>query len=634
MKHIGQMTVALVLVLLALMGPWALADAGGYSIQAYDYEATLSKDAVLHVTEEISVNFFSLRHGIYRAIPLRYEVDNTSLGGGTRTYENEVEHIRVPGQKWQTSIENDALNIRIGDAKQYVTGEQRYVISYDVVLPRDGLDSCDLLYYSLLGDQWGVVVRDFHFRIRFEEPLPAEAAQGLELYSGRYGRNGNELGVEYTCTPELLEGHVESVPAWNAVTIRAVLPEGSLDYRMSPSLRNGMLLAGISALLFAGGMLLAAFRRRKAARALEGISRTPLPPEHLSSAEVGMIIDNSADDIDLLSLIPSWADRGLLDMIWQDDILKLHRKGPLPMDAPEYERILFDALFRTGDDCEISDLDIYFAERLEAAKGSLKKAFSTPERRLLRGKWLAVGWVALALVAFVLMCWLSNPNGANALAGPIVLSLYLAFIASGQFSTVGQKRDEEERGKRIAATVVLWISIIWVFWTMTTTNGGEAPDIFQWLGMLCTALTCWFNGRMRVDSHYRIEQLRGILGLREFILTADEAEVQEQVSKDPGYFGKMLPYAMVLGLSENWARYYESLVPETPEWCMGCDEVYPLWIVHRMERNVVRQFARAEAALRAKRAREQRSSSSGGGRSFSGGGHSGGGGGGGGGGSW
>lgn len=75
------------------------------------------------------------------------------------------------------------------------------------------------------------------------------------------------------------------------------------------------------------------------------------PPDGVSSAEVGYIIDNSADDRDILSLILWFASKGYLAVEgWEED-LRLVRKKGLPAGSPEYQTVFFDALSRRDAPC-------------------------------------------------------------------------------------------------------------------------------------------------------------------------------------------------------------------------------------------------------------------------------------------
>ncbi len=132
---------------------------------------------------------------------------------------------------------------------------------------------------------------------------------------------------------------------------------------------------------FAGaGALLAAYTLL---RALSARRRAPVvtpectPPDGVSSAEVGYIIDNSADDRDILSLILWFASKGLS-----------RRRGPgggpaagtekgLPAGSPEYQTVFLTRFFPAGRTvCQLHSLEPAFYEALQKAKLSLSAHFT------------------------------------------------------------------------------------------------------------------------------------------------------------------------------------------------------------------------------------------------------------------
>ena len=62
-------TVFAVVFMAMLMPSFAFADSGGYTTEAFDVNVVTDEDHVFHVEEEITVNFYEYRHGIYRYIP-------------------------------------------------------------------------------------------------------------------------------------------------------------------------------------------------------------------------------------------------------------------------------------------------------------------------------------------------------------------------------------------------------------------------------------------------------------------------------------------------------------------------------------------------------------------------------------
>ena len=55
-----------------------------------------------------------------------------------------------------------------------------------------------------------------------------------------------------------------------------------------------------------------------------------------------------------------------------------------------------------------------------------------------------------------------------------------------------------------------------------------------------------------------------IAGLQEYIRRAEVDDIQEQERQ--GIFERLLPYAIIFGLSKRWGKAFENLYREPPDW--------------------------------------------------------------------
>ena len=63
-----------------------------------------------------------------------------------------------------------------------------------------------------------------------------------------------------------------------------------------------------------------------------------------------------------------------------------------------------------------------------------------------------------------------------------------------------------------------------------------------------------------------VEAFGRILGLREFIKRVEKERIKRMAEKDPNIFKKVLPYAIILGLTKEWAEKMEKEYVEFPDW--------------------------------------------------------------------
>jgi uncharacterized membrane protein YgcG len=296
------------------------------------------------------------------------------------------------------------------------------------------------------------------------------------------------------------------------------------------------------------------------------------PPEGLRPGEVGTLIDEEANTLDVTATIVDLAVRRHLVI---EEIPKKWLLGKpdwkltrLPTPSEEllpYERKLLDGLFESGNEVELSDLRKTFAERLQKVKDALYQDAVQQRWFLRRPDKIRQTWVGIGVAALVLGIGASIALAAFTHAGLFGIPVVLG----GLILLVGAKHMPRRTAKGTAMT-------------------------------------------------------RRVAGFRRVIETAEEHTArwaeQEQV------FTRFLPYAVVFGVTDRWAKAFEAL-GQAPS-----DDLS--WYVSSRP-FVYSEFAESMDSFTVTTSGVIASTPSGsGGSGFGGGGSAGGGGGGGGGGSW
>lgn len=158
-----------------------------------------------------------------------------------------------------------------------------------------------------------------------------------------------------------------------------------------------------------------------------------------------------------------------------------------------------------------------------------------------------------------------------------------------------------------------------------TDYGSPMADWEIFLFFLVNFLAVELCGRFKLNTAYRIDMMGRLLGFKEFIETAEKENLERLQMEDATYFYRVLPYAMVFGLANTWARKFRTITVEKPDW-------YSTAGIYSGTNFTNHLVSSVNDTVRSHVSSCSHSSSHGGGHS--GGGFSGGGGGGGGGGSW
>ena len=587
-------------VLLVLLAVPAGAQSAPEVIHDYTVEIRILPDGDLGITETIDYDFGSeLHHGIFRTIPTRFPYDDTH----ERVFPVEdvtVESATAPADV-EVSEDGGVTTIRVGDPDREITGLHTYVLRYRVEGALNAFPDHDELYWNAIGDEWQAPIE----RARVMVTTPA-TIQRVACFQGYEGSTE-------PCARATSDGSAASfgpgrqLAPFEGVTVVVAIPKGAvpepkpiLEERWSAgrafSLNAGTMTAAAATLAVLGGALFRMWSREGRDRRFlgspidqvmgttsgedetvplgEGDFEAPVefaPPEGVRPGQIGTLLDERANVIDVTATIVDLAGRGFL-LIQEIPRHGLFSKADwtvirLEKDEAElltYEKKLLDGLFRDGNEVKVSELKTTFAERLHGVEESLYED-------AMREKWFR------ARPDHVRTRW----------AGRGVL---LTVVGAG----------------------LTFVLARWTHWGLV-----GIPVILA--GVALALLARWMPARTAKGT----AMLRRIRGFRRVIATAETH--MSRWAEEENVFTRYLPYAIVFGLTRKWAKAFEDLgiQPDTSSWYVGPHPFTALAFADSIDGFAVTTGGTLASTPAA-------SGSSG----FGGGGFSGGGGGGGGGGSW
>lgn len=546
----------------------------GYKIEKWDFVATVHENNIWDVTETMTVNYLEERHGIYRFIPRKYLRYHEGNGGSEKyTYKTKISHVTVEGYEFTESDADDSqdnLIIRIGSEDVMLSGEHTYVIQYQLRYPDDRYTSGDELFHTILGPECNTEIGKFTFRLNFEKELPGNL--NMHTFSGEWGKEGNKLGVTPKQRGKTIAGVAYDIAPFNGITLAAELPEGywvetdkasSLPFYVSFALFCGLLTLALTYLIF--------HRRKRPITVIEYSA-----PGGISSAEVGVIIDNTADLSDLTSLVVWFASKGYLKIReikdGKEDDIELIVLKPLPDDAPKYQKKFWEAIFgKKSQQKRLSKLGDRH-KQIGSAMLALSRQFRG-ERKLTKihvPSLLATIGAILAGVCAIgtsgSVCYSQGGEFGFAIllwALPIAVVMLLRLALSNYDMIKGWGW----RMWQVLVIVALGAVSLWLFWLFFY----EEHDYLVSLSTLAIVIgggwvLALLSGRIDRDTEYRLQQMSLLLGFKEFIQKAELPMLKAQIDENPSYFYDVLPYAMVFGLTKKWVKKFNEIDMPQPEW--------------------------------------------------------------------
>ncbi|MFN2506551.1 MAG: DUF2207 domain-containing protein [Acidimicrobiales bacterium] len=516
----------------------------GERIHTFDVVITVNGDGSLSVIEKIRYDFGTdQRHGIFRTIPVRFDyepdsryerltpIDDPSVDGGLNTPDNlEVE------------TSGRSTRFKIGDPDRTITGAHDYTISYRVRGALNSFSEHDELFWNATGNEWPVAVGAVSVTVQ----VPGDVTE-VACYAG-------PTGSRLPCESAVPTGHGATfshgaLSSGEGVTVVVAMPKGTvtvpppiLDERWSVSRAFSVtpltvgVSGGLTALILFGLVRLVWSRgrdRRWAGSPVDAAfgsesgqeetvplferSHDPVefePPNKVRPGQVGTLVDEVANPLDVTATIIDLAVRGYLRI---EEIPKKGLFGKTdwkmtkvkePDDLRPYERKLHDGIFEGGDEVELSDLKRKFATRLKGVQDALYDDVvaagwfpSRPDRVRLKGRVIGV----LVLVA--------------ALAGAVALA------ALTHWGLLG------------------------------------IPLIVGAAGLLAGA------GRLPRRTPAGWATLRRVSGFRRFI---EESEKERaRFAERANLFSEYLPFAVVFGCTDKWARAFSGLEAEVAQATSG-----------------------------------------------------------------
>lgn len=606
----------------------------GYSLEIREMivDIVVDEENAYEIKERIIVDFNDANmHGIFREIPTK-----TYYGKGVR-----VSGVKVTSHPYDSSWSGDYINIKIGDPDQYARATEIYDLQYRYAIGDDRNTELDEFYFNIIGPEWQIPIHKTVFSVEMPESFDASK---VNFTSGYFG-NTDTTEVQYEIIGNKIVGSLDqTLNPGEALTIALPLPEGYY----TEVIPDGQQIDNFAKTFYISFPLLIAlavwimFKWGKDKQMFPTVEF--YPPEGLTPLEIGYIYDGQVDVYDITSMLIYWADRGYLRIIEEEEetglIFKkmktritLEKIMDLPLEAKSFERIYFNDLFDTyGYDgrVEIDSLKEKFYQTVSKVKSELHKSF---KGRSIFSHTGTLAMLLIGLIGIVLLCFSFLPafnalgpysTGFTFLFGAIasVLLSSMVILSSNMFK-LSKTRLPSEKAKMIVSSVVSGgIGLVIIGGVLLVTDVG----VMSWIGALLAILCFYMAPHAEKRSDLGIGWLAHLIGLKSFIENAEKPRIKMLVDENPNYFFNILPYAMVLGVTDQWAKQFEDITLENPQWYSSGQSgrmfsaAYFATHMNESTRDIGRTMASAPA------------SSSGGG-SF-GGGSSGGGSGGGGGGGW
>src|SRR5271165_5124651 len=506
---------ALIVLCLALAAP---AFAREWRIARFDTQMTVAQDGVSTVTERLDIVFDGAFRGIYRDIPIEYPGPHGS---------NYTLFLRVTGVtdgegnklKYDSSTQNGSrhLKIYIPDA---VDARRTVEIHYTVTNAVRWFDDYDELYWNVTGNDWPVPIESASARMIF--PPNAAGELRAQAFTGVYGSKGQLAGVK-------VSGYTVSVETTDPLSMRegltadVYIPKGILTQPSKLTQAMWFLRSNVIVLLPLWAFLVMFFFwYTKGRDPKPDISVAPMyePPKGMTPAEVGTLVDDAVHPRDITATLVDLAVKGYIKIEEKESktLLFSHRDYIFHLLKPQsewaglesHERVMLNHMFAGGvTEIHLSDLKNQFYVAIPTMKDNILAE--------LKGKGM----------------YSVDPESAH------------AYVIGG-----------------VLLTVLPFVFLI----LLGGAAAFQSPGLIVASGIIAVLIIFLFARIMTAKSRKGVDTKVEILGFQEFINRVDADRLKRM---PPDTFEKFLPYAMALGIENRWAKAFQGVVQNPPNWYVG-----------------------------------------------------------------
>ena len=546
-------------------------------ILSFQSHITVHRDASMTVKETISVKSEGLRirHGIYRDFPTRYR----DMMGNSYNVGFEVREVLKDGLPEPFHIEDrsNGKRVYIGNENVLISpGAYTYTLVYRTDHQLGFFKDYDELYWNVTGNDWEFPIDETSASVALPEGA-SHRIISVAGYTGLQGSKGRDFTETVDASGMISFSATRPLDVREGLTIAVSWPKGYVDvpsreerlryfFSGNPGIFIGP--AGLVFLLLFYGMIWI----RVGKDPDPGIIMTRYtPPDGMTPAVMRFITKMGYDQKAFASALINMAVKGHLLIREEDGTFTLGKKdkGTVPLSAEE-EKVR-QKLFGTAT--EISLKQVHH-KKIRSAVDDLKNYLKMKYEKIyfVTNKRYFISGLLLSIV-IIFVSGFQDALAKGSLPIFLFLCVWLSIWSIGvtalliQVVTKWRAALRMREGFILKGTGALFLTIFSlpfvageVFGISMLGYATSALMVFFLIMTVCINYLFYYllkaptrAGRVLIDA---------IEGFRVFLSAAekDRMNMMNPPEKTPELFEKYLPYALALGVEQQWAEQFSGIL--------------------------------------------------------------------------
>ena len=574
---LGLAGVALLVLVLA---PGARAQDSSERILSFHSDITVIPDGSMEVRETIKVRAAGeeIKRGIYRDFPTDYR----DRLGNQYVVRFEVLGVQRDGKDEPFHIESisNGKRVYVGEKRTYLEpGEYTYTLSYRTNRQLGFFPNHDELYWNVTGNGWIFPIEQASATVVLPRGIKRDAIV-LEGYTGPQGSLGtafessadSDSHATFVTTKPLepAEG-LTIVVSWPKGFITEPTREMKIRWFLEDNASTLVGLIGLVILLAYYIVTWALVGKDPAAGVIMPLYE---PPPGFSPAAVRYLTKMGFDDRTFAAAIINMAVKRYLTIVDQDGEYAVRRAQGDRSSLSVEERQVADKLLGGAEKIELKNTN---HAKIGAAVEALKTALRMNQDKvyfLTNRRYLIPGLVFSVLVlAFV---GLAAPGEQKFLA--LFMIVWLSGWSVGVFFLVSQALQAWKNAlfgsghKAASLGGAIFLSLFSLPFL-----GGEIAGLFA-LGyatsgtvllilLAMVAINYLFHYLLKAPTHAGRVLLDQIAGFKMFLAAVEKDRLNffNPPERTPHLFEKYLPYALALGVEQQWSEQFSEVLAQAGE---------------------------------------------------------------------
>ena len=523
-------------------------------IKNYVVDIELHTDSSMTITETIDYDFGNLqKHGIFRFIPLYFEVDGQKKMYGLQQRELQFENLSVKrngvSETYTKKVKDKNGNyfIKIGKPNETITGIHSYEIKYDVLGSVRYFEDYDEVYWNAIGLDWKILIKNSEINIHSKEI----EFKDFSCYTGYVGSQ-NQCQSANRKSKNAVQFLEKNLNSHQGFTVAASFDKGAITRNEFFGFTTKALILAIVGIILTIGITLTRFIRGYQRKYFvhDPIHPRYTPPENLDAIFTGYITDKVLHPRDISA-----------------GIIQLARDGYI-----EIEKIENTSFFRSSSDYSltlIKELVEVENESYKIKKSILQLLFSKTQNiaSFLNGI-SSNNSIGECVGSHVLLSEISKRNDRTQHSFiDTIIKKY--FLSEGLF----EQRSQKNNGYVLIPFVLTFITFI------------MGNIVFGFIMFFITFISIFMLATINLrytekgwKTKHAIEGFKLFLEMTE----RDRYEFFNNPADNSQEFMEYLPYAIALGVEKKWAKQFESITIPQPEWYKGSGPFVAAGFAHEM----------------------------------------------------